>query len=184
MRLAWLLGLGVISIASCLFYIQHHSVTEGKSLKKHDIEMLPSGPDSVVVKLLESPCPADPEEGGKFLWDTFANKPEEQRFSSYTTKNWRKVFTAFSDALIQKAEAQHLESNSLRKVLDLVQADAGEETAYLPVGAYRTTQGDNPVWIVVVKWEYASDDGSSLGHICIFSFDQTTLEMTGRCSCG
>jgi hypothetical protein len=72
-------------------------------------------------------------------------------------------------------------SNSL--VLGLVLKDSKDEIAYLPVGAYQTTLDAKPVWIIVVKWEYPSFEGSGLEHIRIFAFDQKTLERVGYMTC-
>jgi hypothetical protein len=144
-------------------------------------------PDTVVVKVLDTPLP--PEEGKKekFLWNNFANKPNDEKFESYGTKKWRRNFRLFTSVLVKKAKDQKLDSASLRKALDLVLKTSEDKTAYLPVGAYQTTLHGKPVWIITVKWEYPSmgDKGESvgLGHVCVFVFDQETLKQVGFVTC-
>ena len=145
-------------------------------------------PGSVVVKVLHKPLPSEEGEIQMFLWDGFANKPDEQKFNSYTTEKWKRTFKVFAEALVKKANDQKLDSVSLRKALDLVLKDSEDKIAYLPVGAYQTTLDGRLVWIVTVKWEYPSRDekGESveLGHIRAFVFDQMTLKQVAFMTCG
>ena len=143
--------------------------------------------DTVVVKVLSQPLPSEDEKQANFLWDSFANKADEQKFNSYTTENWKETFSAFTGALQKKADELNLDSQSLRKALDLVLKDSGGRIAYLPVGAYHTTLDGRPVWIVTVKWEYPSKVGKDrlcLGHIRAFVFDVKTLKQVGFMTCG
>jgi len=146
------------------------------------------GPEETVVKTLDEPLPTDEGERGAFLWKQFANKPEETKFESYETANWKQNYAVFADVLVKKAEAQGLDGASLRKVLDEVLKDSRGKVAYLPVGAYQTMlYGNpvlkrNPVWIVVVKWE-TPDFAPHLGHIRVFAFDQKTLKRVGYTTC-
>lgn len=144
------------------------------------------GPEAVVVKILDQPLPADKSAMEEFLFGTFANKPGEGQFGSYTTAGWQTNFEAFSAAMVQKAEKQKLDAGSLEKVLDLIREDSKNQLAYLPVGAYQANFNDKPVWIVTVKWESAEGmgEGSNLGHIRIFVFDQQTLNQVGFSTCG
>jgi len=144
-------------------------------------------PDAVVVKALDKPLPSGQDKQEKFLWDSFANKPDEEQFSSYTTEKWKETYEAFAAALVKKADDQKLDSISLRKALVLVLKDSKDKIAYLPVGAYQTTLDGKPVWVVTVKWEYPSmgEKGESvgLGHIRAFVFDQKTLKQVGFMTC-
>ena len=144
-------------------------------------------PDAAVVKVLHKPLPSEEGKQHNFLWDSFANKPDEQKFNSYTTEKWKQTFQVFAAALVKKAADQKLDSMSLRKALDLVLKDSKDEIAYLPVGAYQTTLDAKQVWIVIVKWEYPSmaEKGESvpLGHIRAFVFDQKTLKQVGFMTC-
>ena len=143
--------------------------------------------DAVVVKAIDGPLPSEKEKQDRFLWDSFANKPNEQKFNSYTTEKWKETYGVFVTALLKKADEQRLDSISLRKTLDLVLKDSKDKIAYLPVGAYQTTLDGKPVWIVVVKWEYPSmaEKGQSvgLGHIRAFVLDQKTLKQVGFMTC-
>jgi hypothetical protein len=46
------------------------------------------------------------------LWDTFANKPAETQFGSYTTEKWKENFAIFSKTLVQKADREKLDSGA------------------------------------------------------------------------
>jgi len=141
-------------------------------------------PDAVVVKVLNVPLPHEESKRAEFLWETFANKPEEKQFNHYTTEKWKDNFAVFSKSLIQKAKDQNLDIDSLRKILDLVLKHSKGKIAYLPVGAYQTTLDGSPVWIITVKWEYPSkDEALSLGHIRMFAFDQKTTKQVAFNTC-
>ena len=118
--------------------------------------------------------------------DIFA-KPDEKKFSSYTTEKWQQNYGAFAAALVKMADEQKLDSSSLRKALDLVLKDPKNKIACLPVGAYQTTLDDKPVWIITVKWEGLPMDGNGkirgLGHIRVLVFDQKSLKQVGFVTC-
>ncbi len=113
----------------------------------------PAASDAV-LKVLREPLPVEVRKRDGFLWDHFANKPEEEKFSSYTTEKWKDNFAAFTEARAAKASDQKLDSASLRKALDVVLKHSKGEIAYLPAGAYQTTLSGKLVWIITVKWEY------------------------------
>ena len=141
-------------------------------------------PNAVEVKVLEAQLPHDESKRAKFLWDTFANKPAEKQFSSYTTEHWKDNFELFSMALIAKANKQKLDSVSLRKALALVLKHSQDKIAYLPVGAYQTTLDGKLVWIITVKWEYSPEESNNeLDHIRMFAFDQKSLEQVAFETC-
>jgi hypothetical protein len=156
------------------------------SLASFAVEEKPP-PDAVVVKALHRPLPSAEDKKHEFLWNNFANQPDERKFSAYTTEKWQKTFEVFAAALVKKAQSQKLDSASLRKALDLILKNRKEDIAYLPVGAYHTTLDGKPVWIVTVKWEYPSfapkGESANLGHIRIFVFDQKTLKQVGFVTC-
>jgi hypothetical protein len=153
-------------------------------LLAHAAEEKP-GADAVVVKVMESPLPSEEGEKKKFLWEHFANTPEEKKFNSYGMDKWKDNFSLFAKHMIQKAETRKLNSASLRKALDLVLKDSKGKIMYLPVGAYQTTLEGNLIWIITVKWEYPSiGEIAGLGHIRMFVFDQKTLKQVGFVTCG
>ncbi|MBI3986850.1 MAG: hypothetical protein HY343_08025 [Lentisphaerae bacterium] len=139
------------------------------------------GPSVVVVTNLTVVLPSEDAQRAKFLWNQFANKPEEEQFASYGTKDWKQNFKSFADALVEKAQTGKMDADSLQKVLEKIRSSAGE-LAYLPVGAYQTSLNNDPIWIVVVKWEIAESD-ASLGHVRIFAYDQKTLKQVGFETC-
>ncbi len=141
------------------------------------------GLDQTVVKMLTTALPAGETERGSFLYDSFAGKPEAEQFQIYRAEGWKTNFAAFAQALVQKADAQHLDSKSLLQALKAVREKAQDYLAYLPVGAYQSTLGSNLVWIIVVKWESINMPEPFLIHIRVFAFDQKTLKQVGYASC-
>ena len=143
--------------------------------------------DAVVVKVLGTPLPQAEDKKAEFLWDEFANKPDEQKFKGYTTEKWKDTFSDFATALVENAKNQKLDTISLSKVLDLILKESKDKIAYLPVGAYQTTLDGSLVWIVAVKWEYPPKDekgeNRALGHIRMFVFDQKSLKQVGFKTC-
>ena len=141
-------------------------------------------PDATVVRILDAPMPHAKDKREGFLWSTFANKPEEKKFDSYTTERWKDNYAVFAKTLVQKATDQKLDAVSLQSVLDLVLKE-GRGMPYLPVGAYQTTLDGKPIWIVAVKWEAVMEGKYlELGHIRVFAFDQKTLKQVGFVTCG
>jgi hypothetical protein len=157
-------------------------VESPKPVSKTVVDRIP-GPDEVVVKAIEISWPTGIDDRWQFLFDSFANREDEKKFSRFVTSDWHSDFAIFARVLLQKATEKGLDSSSLRKCLDLTQVDAGDHRYYLPVGAYQTTIDGNKAWIIVVKWEFGDAPRTALGHICIFGFDQKTLAMWARCSC-
>lgn len=115
---------------------------------------------------------------GKFLWDTFANKPEEQKFSGCPMDGLRQRSLEFSQALVSKARSLSLAAAALDSCL--VRA----RKIGLPVGAYATTQGELPVWIVVIKQGFDVPAlHLTLSHIMITAFDARTYTVVGSINC-
>ena len=137
---------------------------------------------------MKKPLPTEENRRQEFLFDNFFGSPEEKKFNGYTTENWQSNFTAFAEALLQKANDLKLDSASLRQVLDLVRKRAQDKLAYLPDGAYQTSLDTHPVWIITVKWEeYPPASGRNetlpLIHICAIAFDQKTSKEVGFATC-
>jgi hypothetical protein len=139
------------------------------------------GPESAVVQKLDESVPTDKEQYQKWLWDHFANKPDEIQFSGYSTENWQVAYSSFSKALVQKAANANLDSISLEKILEKIKKDSKGRIAYLPVGAYSSYFDKKPAWIITVKWE--TFKGSHLGHIRMFVFDQKSLKQVAFNTC-
>jgi hypothetical protein len=144
-------------------------------------------PEDVVVKALHEPLPPAEDKKHSFLWNNFANKPDEEKFAVYGIDKWKETFEVFAAALVKKAAKEKLDAVSLRKILDLILKNRKDDVVYLPVGAYQTTLEGDPVWILPVKWEYPSftvpGESGRLGHIRIFVFDQKTLKQVGFVTC-
>jgi hypothetical protein len=138
-----------------------------------------SAPNGVVVQALGGSLPQDDDRRQAFLWKLC--EAAEEKFDSYTDKEWEDNFAAFAKCLVRKAAAQRLDSASLRAVLDLVFQESNG-MAYLPVAAYQTSLQGKPVWILVLKWEQESL-GYGLGHVQARAFDQKTLKLVDFASC-
>src|SRR5579872_545179 len=78
------------------------------------------GPNATIMRVLNASLPHDKEARDAFLWNNFANKPEEEQFNSYRSDGWKDNYAAFANALVQKANEQKLDSTSLHEVLDLI----------------------------------------------------------------
>jgi hypothetical protein len=139
--------------------------------------------EAVVVRTLDVRLPHDEDEQNEFLWNTFANNPDEEQFDLDVTEDWRDTFAVFAQTIVKKAGNQGLDAKSLRKALDVILQDSGGKLAYVPVGAYQTRLEAHPIWIVTVKWESASAKGAGLGHIRRFAFDQKSLKRVAYCTC-
>lgn len=138
-------------------------------------------PATVVVMVLDLSLPKDPDERGQFLWDKFSKHPAEKGLSAYSSDDWHHDFDLLSDALVQKAAALKLDSDSLRKALSFVREDTHPDVVILPEAAYQVTFEGRLVWMITMKWE---NNGGSLIHIRGYALDQKTLENLGFMTCG
>lgn len=144
--------------------------------------------NQVVVKRLNVELPVGESKTWNFLWDNFANKPEEEKFSGESGVGWENKFHKYEQHLVAKARWRFLDSASLQNCLAEVLKDektVNTNLVYLPVGAYATKQGTNDVWIIVVKWECFSfiENGDPLGHIRMFAFDAKKHTVIGFSTC-
>ena len=148
------------------------------------------GPNEVLVAQIAEPLPHDKSKREQFLWDTFANKPQEQKFIYYHPVDWKQDFATFAQTLVRKATEKSLDAASLSRALAAILKDADPEVAYLPIAAYQTTLDGKPIWIVTANWEYASwvakarPGRIAMGHIRMFAFDQKTTELLAFMTCG
>jgi hypothetical protein len=139
--------------------------------------------DDVVVRKFDKALPEKEDDISKFIWDNFANMPEEEKFQYITNDGWEKKFRTFEKALVRKAKEASMDYKSLMRVLDAIYDDAGGLPS-LPVGAYSTTQKQREVWIIVVKWEAIGKKPYKLSHVRIFAFDAKTTKLLGFVTCG
>ncbi len=103
------------------------------------------------------------------LWDRFANTREEKPFAGITTESKEEKWLVYSSSLISKAKDKGFDCGSLEKALERIHAQPEEQPALLPVGAYTAKDGDEPVWIVICKWEYFD----------VKSFDSDEISQAG-----
>jgi hypothetical protein len=96
----------------------------------------------------------------------FANNPHAQSFRNITvTKDgFASTLSTYQKALVEKATAQALPSQSLKACLDSIEPTGW--LAVLPVGAYLATYEGDEIWILVCRWEGMSPDRPThLGHV-------------------
>jgi len=159
--------------------------------------------NEVIVQRLDMNLPVDQAEAQQVLADNFMNKPEEMKFASLTIRQWRARFHDYEKMLLSRAQSESLDSDSLRGCLTAVFEHAGEQNAYMPVGAYFAKQSATPVWIVVVKWEvdvppellrlhrrdlprevWRRYEDPKLAHVRVFAFDSRTHKLITWMTCG
>lgn len=139
----------------------------------------------VVVEPLALSLPRESQAAAKVLWTSFANKPAEQKLASITVVGWRQLYSEFAEALVRRAAEAKLEAEALGRVLTDIDQKRGS-LALMPIGAYRATQGEKAIWIVVCKWEIesaASNPKIRLGHVRIFAYDILTIEQVAFKTC-
>lgn len=144
--------------------------------------------NQVVVRRFGLNFPAEKEKAWSFLWDHFANKPEEEKFSHVSGRDWENSFKLYERRLLFKARLKLLDTSSLQDCLTVVFNDAktvNTNLVYLPVGAYSTKQNSRDVWIIVVKWECIGlvENGDSLGHVRLFACDAKNHQLIGFSTC-
>lgn len=121
----------------------------------------------VEVGVRSQPLPTDSTALNSVLWTEFINAPMTDQFDCLVWDAPKRA-PSFVRTLIGKARSLFLDSVSLEKCLAAVMADRGD-LAYLPVMATSTTYGDIPVWVIVLKWEYADVSSREvLGHARVY----------------
>jgi hypothetical protein len=145
--------------------------------------------DGLAVKRIDASLPADQNE--RSVWLSEHIDPEDSKFREQTTRHWQKDYAVFSEVLLEKAKAAGLDAESLSKALKAVQADAGNEfLAHLPIAAYTSRLGDEPVWILVIHWEQCLPlppehrmPPQPLSHHRIYAYTQRDLRLVAGISC-
>jgi hypothetical protein len=102
-------------------------------------------------------------------------------------REWRTLYSSFSNALVTSANQAGLHSSSLQELLKrLLKAKENKGLAVLPVAAHQTYENGEAVWVIALKWEgeAAVKEGDSLAHMRVFTFNQKTLKQTGFVTCG
>ena len=151
------------------------------------------GADKVVVKTVD----IDFSKIGKeydfdhmkyywLLWDTFANKCEEDQFSHITTENWYEKWSYYKGKLMEKANKSGFSGDRLRKCIERIEPKPKNKIALLPVGAYLARKGKDKVWIIICKWEGVGvheDDIRSLSHIRGWAIKEKNQKEVGSFTC-
>lgn len=98
-------------------------------------------------------------------------------------RQWRKNYKAFSDDLVKRAAALHLDSSSLAEVLErILGARENKELALLPVRVRSERRNGNLVWVVTLRWE-SETLKEGMGHVRTFVFTQKTHELVDFHTC-
>ena len=182
-RLAFIGVLGAICVAVEFTLLNHYPGGADGMLSSHDVLRAQPLPNDAVVKVIDSTLPHEKDKRAEYLWQSFACNRDINRFNSCVTGKWEEDYEAYAAVLLRKADELHLDSLSLRKSLDIVLHDAKNDRAYLPVAAYQARIDRDPIWIIAVMWNQQSAGKISMCHICIYAFNQNSLELMGYSSC-
>lgn len=137
---------------------------------------------SAVVRSLDRVLPVGTKHLKAFLWDNFMNSSEGEAFTC-RVRGWRERWAGLSRSLVRKADALSLDGRSLERCLNHVFSQR-ERNAYLPIGAYRSSYKGKPVWIIVVKWEWADASFDEvLGHARVYVLDAKSTRQVAFVTC-
>ena len=90
---------------------------------------------------------------------------------------------SFERSMVRKAADDSLDGNSLSACLQKVMAAAGRNV-YLPVSATYAKYKGVPVWVILVKWEWAeSSPDEVLSHSRAYVMDAKTTHQLGFATC-
>jgi hypothetical protein len=153
----------------------------------------------VIVKRANAPLPAEltvvseeQEEwgGSDNRLNKFVNQQTDNKWEKYhdiagsfgSSAGWQTNYQRYSRALVDRAVAEQLDSQSLSNVLVVILARAERHgMAYLPFAAYFTTFDGKPAWSIDVKWEFEGHD--QLGHIRTYAFTAQDIKEIGFTTC-
>lgn len=136
----------------------------------------------VAVSRLADAVPSDSTGLHSFLWDTFINGPDSNRFDCLVS-DCDETAPSFVRNLVRKAAADSLPAESLARCLAVVQAHRGRN-AHLPIGATYATYMKAPVWIILVKWEWVdSSPQEVLGHARVYVLDADDTRIVAFATC-
>lgn len=97
-------------------------------------------------------------------------------------KEWRKIYDQFSSALVKDAKLAGLQADSLETLLKkLPRARENRGLAVIPVAVHQTHNGEEPIWIITLKWEVKGSN--SLAHIRRFWFSRSSLKQLAFWTC-
>ena len=125
---------------------------------------------------------APQEQDGQLMLEFFANRPDAWKSMTPAQENWYEKSQAYRRRLVDLANEQGLESQSLDKVLAHLQVDSDSPIAMVPVAAYYARKGRQGVWIVAQKWELVGF-GDALEHYRISALSIPDLVLVDFRSC-
>ena len=100
----------------------------------------------LIVATTNIELPKTESDRARYLWDTFANKPEEKQFAGITTKDWRDKWDRLAELLVKKAAEASLDSANLRLSLESLRHGQTEMTMGVPVplrkGSWNDTKAE------------------------------------------
>jgi hypothetical protein len=139
------------------------------------------------VSRIEENLPAPRSAADRFLWSRFSNREREVDTPDIKLSAWGSIRDAHAAGMIALARKTDLEADALEQILNRIDSER-RGLAIVPMEAYQTSQGARQIWIVVCRWEIQATNSNSfpnsrLGHVRIFAYDLTTLELVAFKTC-
>jgi len=98
--------------------------------------------DQIIVASTNIELPTDSTAIARYLWDAFANRPEEKQFAGITTKDWRAKWDRLAELLEKKASTASLDAGSLRSALATLRQGQTDMTMGVPVPPVKSSWGE------------------------------------------
>jgi hypothetical protein len=128
------------------------------------------------------------------LWDRYANQPYHEQFTAITTENWYANWQLYKARILSLADARGFDDESLARCFQRIEPAEDADVAFLPIGASLARRGNEPVWIIVVNWEWSpmsSNFGESetpqisrMSHIRAWALTARDCEQIDSMTCG
>jgi len=137
---------------------------------------------SVVVRSKVSALPKHKAALNAHLMTEYVHGPDSKLFDCPVHADPERA-ASFERSMVRKASEDSLDGNSLSACLQKVMSVAGRNV-YLPVSATYTKYGGDPVWVILVKWEWAeSSPDEVLSHSRAYVMDSKTTRQLGFATC-
>ena len=145
-------------------------------------------PADLIVGKMTDPMLTSEAEFSNILWNS--NRLQSTNCYTVNPKTWKNQYKNFSRELLRKADAVHLDSTSLAKILALIMDDESNgHCIYLPAEAYQADLDHKAVWIVVLQWEFNNPNAPyqhapfGLGHIRMYAYSISDLKQIAFETC-
>ncbi|HOX04800.1 MAG TPA: hypothetical protein PK280_00245 [Planctomycetota bacterium] len=176
----WLCLVAMAILAGCTASRQSTTSTNAEELLQ-----------KVQVQRIDLDLPDNMDKTNRLLWDRFVNQPYEGQFSGLKAMDWQANWPKFRKRLVALARAGGHDAAALGQIIDDRYPKLTANDAALPVGAFAARQGEDEVWILVIKRESIS---ASLGppevrarltlcHIGVTAYRIRDFRIVGGVSC-